>query len=341
MTTPTILITGANGEIGHGLIEHLAQRGGVRIVALDVRPLDVSLQARCHRVAIGDILDSSMLARLAAEHDFDAVYHLAALLSTRAERQPGLGHRVNVDGTVNLLDLAAEQARQDGRTIQFIFPSSIAVYGLPDVATKQHAGRIRETEWCEPRTMYGVNKLYCEQLGRYYANYYRQLDAAPTPGRIDFRGLRFPGLISAVTLPTGGTSDFTPEMLHAAAQSHPYTCFVRADTRIPFMAMPDAIEALLRLAAAPRESLSRLVYNIGAFNPSAGEVEALLRASFPHMQVTFTPDARRQAIVDSWPADVDDSAAHADWGWAPRFDVSGAFADYLIPAVIQRYASTG
>jgi nucleoside-diphosphate-sugar epimerase len=337
MATHTILITGANGEIGHGLIEHLAQQANVRIVALDVRPLDASLQAKCHRVAIGDILDASMLARLAAEHDFDAVYHLAALLSTRAERQPGLGHRVNVDGTVNLLDLAAEQARQDGRTIKFIFPSSIAVYGLPDLETKQRAGRVRETDWCEPRTMYGVNKLYCEQLGRYYARYYRQLDAAPTPGRIDFRGLRFPGLISAATLPTGGTSDFTPEMLHAAARAEPYKCFVRADTRIPFMAMPDAIAALLTLAAAPREALSRLIYNVGAFNPSAGEVEALLAGSFPQMQVTFAPDVRRQAIVDSWPAAVDDSAARNDWGWAPRYDMRSAFGEYLIPAVRERY----
>lgn len=337
MTSRTILITGANGEIGHGLIEHLAQHGGQRLVALDVRPLDSALQAKCHRVAVGDILDPSLLARLAAEHDFDAVYHLAAVLSTRAERQPGLGHRVNVDGTVNVLDMAAEQARQDGRTIQFIFPSSIAVYGLPDLDTKQRADCIRETEWCEPRTMYGVNKLYCEQLGRYYAHYYRQLDAAPTAGRIDFRGLRFPGLISAHTLPTGGTSDFIPEMLHAAAQGERYACFVRADTRIPFMAMPDAIAALLNLAAAPREKLSRLVYNVGAFNPSAGEVEALLRASFPQMQVTFAADGRRQGIVDSWPAEVDDTAARADWGWAPRYDLHSAFGDYLIPAVKERY----
>jgi nucleoside-diphosphate-sugar epimerase len=339
MPRPTILITGANGEIGHGLIEHLAQREGLRIVALDVRALDASLQAKCFRTVVGDILEPALLERLSAEHDFEAVYHLAAVLSTKAERQPGLGHRVNVDGTLNLLEMAAEQARRDGREVKFIFPSSIAVYGLPNLEQKQAAGRVKETEWCEPRTMYGINKLYCEQLGRYFVNYFRQLDAQVTNGRVDFRGLRFPGLISAHTLPTGGTSDFAPEMLHQAAQGLRYHCFVRRDTRIPFMAMPDAITALLHLAAAPREKLTRYVYNVGAFNPSAEEVEQLLLNYFEGTHVEFLPDMRRQAIVDSWPADVDDAAARADWGWTPRYDLHTAFDAYLVPAVRERYSA--
>lgn len=337
MPVPIVLITGANGEIGHGLIEHLAEGGGQRIVALDVRPLDAALQARCFRSVVGDILEPALLERLSAEHDFSAVYHLAAVLSTKAERQPGLGHRVNVDGTLNLLEMAAEQARRDGRDVTFLFPSSIAVYGLPDLERKQQAGRVKEAEWCEPRTMYGVNKLYCEQLGRYYANFYRQLDQQATTSRVDFRGLRYPGLISAVTLPTGGTSDYAPEMLHHAAQNLRYHCFVRGDTRIPFMAMPDAIQALVRLGAAPRAALTRYVYNVGAFSPSAGEVEALLHESFDSVHVDFLPDVRRQAIVDSWPADVDDSAARADWGWSPRYDLNAAFHEYLNPAVRRRY----
>jgi nucleoside-diphosphate-sugar epimerase len=223
--------------------------------------------------------------------------------------------------------------------VKFIFPSSIAVYGLPDLEKKQAAGRVKETEWCEPRTMYGINKLYCEQLGRYFVNYFRQLDAQVTNGRVDFRGLRFPGLISAHTLPTGGTSDFAPEMLHQAAQGLRYHCFVRRDTRIPFMAMPDAITALLHLAAAPREKLTRYVYNVGAFNPSAEEVEHLLLNYFEGTHVEFLPDMRRQAIVDSWPADVDDSAARADWGWSPRYDLHAAFDSYLVPAVRERYSA--
>jgi nucleoside-diphosphate-sugar epimerase len=332
----TILITGANGEIGHGLVHRLAELAPVRIIALDLHAPDTSIQARCHRVVTGDIADIALLDTLAATYDFDVVYHLAALLSTKSERQPRLANRVNVDGTLNLLEMTVAQVRQQERDVKFLYPSSIAVYGLPDLDTKERAGKVREDDWCEPRTMYGINKLYCERLGRYYEHFYRQLDAHISREQLDFRCLRFPGLISAVTVPTGGTSDFAPEMVHAAAAGKPYACFVRPDTRIPFMVMPDAIGALLELEAAPREALSRKVYNIGSFNPSAAEVEERVRRAFPQAQVTFAPDLRRQGIVDSWPVDVDDSAARRDWGWRPAFDLPRAFDEYLIPAVTRR-----
>jgi nucleoside-diphosphate-sugar epimerase len=338
MAPRTILITGANGEIGQGLVSRLAEcSSSVRIIALDLLAADDGVRARCFRTVLGDIADTSLLDSLAATYDFDAVYHLAALLSTKSERQPRLANRVNVDGTLNLLELGVSQARQEARVIKFLYPSSVAVYGLPDLATKAAAGRVREDEHCEPRTMYGINKLYCERLGRYYEHYYRQLDAHATPGRLDFRCLRFPGLISAVTVPTGGTSDYAPEMLHAAAAGKPYACFVRPNTRIPFMAMPDAVEALLELESAPAERLSRKVYNVGSFNPSAQEVWEHVRDAFPEARVTFEPDLKRQSIVDSWPIDVDDSAARRDWGWSPEYDLDRAFDEYLIPAVTRRY----
>jgi nucleoside-diphosphate-sugar epimerase len=333
----TILVTGANGEIGHGLISSLSESSPVRIIALDLHAADAFIQTRCHRVVAGDIADIALLDTLAATYDFDVVYHLAALLSTKSERQPRLANRVNVDGTLNLLEMTIAQARQQERDIKFLYPSSIAVYGLPDLATRTTAGKVREDNWCEPRTMYGINKLYCERLGRYYEHYYRQLDAHQDPGRLDFRSLRFPGLISAITVPTGGTSDFAPEMLHAAAAGKSQACFVRPDTRIPFMVMPDAITALLRLEEAERSTLSRKVYNVGSFNPSAGEVEEKVRQAFPEARITFAPDAKRQSIVDSWPEDVDDSAARRDWGWQPTYDLVRAFDDYLIPAVTKRY----
>jgi nucleoside-diphosphate-sugar epimerase len=340
MNSSTILVTGANGEIGHGLIDHLANSDGVQIVAFDMNPIDKSIKAKCHKTIVGDILDFGLLETLSTAHDFDTIYHLAALLSTRAERQPTLAHRVNVDGTLNLLEIAVTQSRLQGREIKFIYPSSIAVYGLPDITTKHKAGRVKENQWCEPRTMYGINKLYTEQLGRYYTHFYRQLDVEPARGRVDFRGVRFPGLISAQTVPTGGTSDFAPEMLHQAAQHLAYNCFVRDDTRIPFMAMPDAIKALLHLQAAPRDHLSRPVYNVGAFNPSAGEVYARIRRDFPDAKVSFVPDQKRQVIVDSWPEDVDDSSARNDWGYGPEYDFERAFAEYLIPAIKNRYVNT-
>ena len=181
------------------------------------------------------------------------------------------------------------------------------------------------------------NKLYCEQLGNYYANYYRQLDAERVAGRVDFRCLRFPGLISAATVPSGGTSDFAPEMIHAAARDEAYACFVREDTRIPFMAMPDAVRALLRLEAAPLDALSRQVYNVGAFNPSAGELRDVVANAFPGARVSFVPDAKRQAIVDSWPADVDTTAAVRDWQWQPQYALERTFREYLLPAMRERY----
>ncbi|MGI8672901.1 MAG: NAD-dependent epimerase/dehydratase family protein, partial [Luteitalea sp.] len=182
---------------------------------------------------------------------------------------------------------------------------------------------------------------YCELLGTYYARHYKQLSAAPAASRVDFRAIRFPGLISAATAPSGGTSDYAPEMIHAAARGEPYDCFVRPDTRIPFMAMPDAVEALLKLAAAPRWQLTRTAYNIGAFNPSAEDIRAKVLQAFPDAAIGFEVDHKRQGIVDSWPEDVDDGAARADWHFDPSFDFARAFDEYLMPAIRARYASAG
>ena len=156
---------------------------------------------------------------------------------------------------------------------------------------------------------------------------------------VDFRCIRFPGLISAFTVPSGGTSDYGPEMIHAAAQSKPYECFVREDTRISFMAMPDAIDALQQLMHAPAEKLSRVVYNITAMSPSAGEFAERTLKAFPAGKVSFKPDLRRQGIVDSWPLDVDDSAARQDFGFKPAFDFARTFDEYLVPNIKKRYAT--
>jgi nucleoside-diphosphate-sugar epimerase len=335
---PATLITGANGEMGHGLIETLANAGLHSIIAMDVRPVDEELRARCSATIVGDILDLRLLERIQSEYDILTIYHLAALLSTRAEFTPESAHKVNVEGTMQLLKLAIEQSRWHGSPVKFLFPSSIAAYGLPSVAEKKKAGRVKETEWNMPITMYGCNKLYCEHLGRYYSHHYRQLAADAEKGGVDFRSIRFPGLISATTVPSGGTSDYAPEMIHAAAEGKPYACFVREDVRIPFMAMPDAIAAILKLEAAPQSSLSQPVYNIGAFNPSAGEIRDIVLRAFPKAVITFKPDDKRQAIVDSWPEDVDDSAARRDWGEKPAYDLRRAFEEYLIPGIRKRYS---
>jgi nucleoside-diphosphate-sugar epimerase len=186
--------------------------------------------------------------------------------------------------------------------------------------------------------MYGCNKLYCEQLGTYYARHYKQLAAEPASGKVDFRCVRFPGLISALTVPSGGTSDYAPEMIHAAAKGEPYACFVRPDSRIPFMAMPDGVDALMTLASAPRGHLTRTAYNVAAFNPSAEEIRSVVVEAFPDAQISWEADRKRQGIVDSWPADVDDTTARRDWGFAPRYDFERAFTEYLIPTIRKQYA---
>ena len=335
---PAVLITGASGEIGHGLITRLSADGATTIITLDVRALDPSLGKLVNREVIGSITDTAALDRILAEFDIDHVYHLAAYLSTRSEFTPVTAHQVNVEGTMNLLEFAQKQSESHGRPVIFLYPSSIAAYGMPDLETKAKAGRVCEDEFNHPTTMYGCNKLYCEMLGRYYARHYKQLAAEPLSGKVDFRAVRFPGLISAVTEPSGGTSDYAPEMIHAAAKGEPYACFVRPDTRIPFMAMPDGVEVLLRLAAAPREKLSKTAYNVGAFNPSAEEVRQVVLKSFPNADITYVNDVKRQGIVDSWPADVNDSAARSDWGFAPEYDFTRAFSEYLIPTIRERYA---
>jgi nucleoside-diphosphate-sugar epimerase len=335
MRTPVTLVTGAGGEIGHGLIGRLAAAGR-SIVTIDIAPLEASLRPLVAREFTGSITDSALLERVLSQFEIELVFHLAALLSTRAEFTPTTAHQVNVDGTLLLLEFAQHEGESHGRPVVFIYPSSIDAYGLPDSATKARSGRVREDDHLAPQTMYGCNKLYCEHLGRYYARHYKQL-AADTVPRVDFRAVRFPGLISALTLPSGGTSDYAPEMIHAAARGEAYACFVRPDTRIPFMAMPDAIDALLALAAASRDQLTRTAYNLSAFNPTAQEIHDVVIKAFPNASIAWQTDRKRQGIVDSWPADVDDSAARRDWGFSPRYDFRRAFDEYLIPTIRERY----
>jgi nucleoside-diphosphate-sugar epimerase len=333
MRKPVVLVTGASGEIGHGLLERLAATGTRPVVALDVVPLQAAMRRHVQREVVGSILDRALLERILAEYEIDLVFHLAALLSTRSEFSPLSAHEINVGGTLTLLEFAGQEAVSHGRTVTFLYPSSIAAYGLPSLDEKRRAGRVKEAQWSEPTTMYGCNKLYCEQLGRYYARHYKQLVADRPRVGVDFRAIRFPGLISAATVPSGGTSDYASEMVHAAARGVPYACFVRPDTRIPFMAMPDAVDALGALADAPRDRLSLSAYNVRAFAPTAEEIRLEVSRAFPGADVTYQVDQKRQGIVDSWPEDVDDSAARQDWGFRPAYDFERAFRDYLIPGV--------
>ncbi len=335
MRKKVTLITGVSGEVGLALVKSLAEAGKNDLLSLDIRPIPAEYAQYSEHIQ-GDVLDKSLLNRLVSEYEIVSIFHMAALLSTRGEFTPVAAHQVNVEGTMGLLQLAAEQSEWRGDPVMFIFPSSIAVYGMPDLETKSQYPRVREWEWNYPITMYGCNKLYCEMLGTYFCSNYRQL-AVERPQMLDFRCVRFPGLVSAFTVPSGGTSDYGPEMLHAAAKDEPYAAFVRPDTQIPFMAMPDAVAALLLLSQAPKSALNRMVYNVTSYSLTAEQFRDQVMKSFAGAKIEFKPDPKRQRIVDTWPADLNDNDARRDWDWEPGYNVERSFEEYLIPNILQRY----
>jgi threonine 3-dehydrogenase len=332
MSKPVALVTGASGEMGSLLVPVLAGKG-FDVVALDLDPLPPETKQRCRETIQTSILDYDVMRGLFERHRPSHIFHLAAVLSSKAENDPDLAHKVNVEATIEMFRMCRESS-SGGPPLRFLFPSSIAVYGLPSAEVKNEQGAVSETEWLVPSAMYGCNKLYCELIGSYLS---RAADAGHPA--LDFRAIRFPGLISADTMPTGGTTDYAPEMIHAAAQNKPYSCFVAEESRLPFMTMPDGVDALMQLAAAEASSLSTRIYNIKGFSASAGEIRQEVLRHFPDADIGFRPAAARQAIVDSWPADIDDSLARSDWGLSPEHGLEGAFGQYLAPALRKRYAA--
>ena len=210
MSKPVVLVTGANGEIGRSLLQTVAAHGGFDVITLDLTLPPDALRSLVVASYAGNIMDRYLLDQVAAHHEVDMVFHLAALLSARGERDPELAHQVNVEGTLNVLRMAQNQSARLGRPVRFIFPSSIAVYGLPSLEEKRAVGRVREEQWNVPITMYGCNKLYCEHVGRYFMLHARQLGRAAGGARIDFRSIRFPGLISADTRPRAARATSVP-----------------------------------------------------------------------------------------------------------------------------------
>lgn len=306
-----ILVTGSGGQVGQDLIRGLLERGH-EVHGSDVASRPSALGVDASRLPWHhlDVTDLAGLRKLIARERPDIVYHLAAILSARGEENPGLTYRVNQGGVYNVLEACREH-----RVSQVLFASTIAVFGpgLPDPVPNDVP--------LQPTTMYGVTKVGGELLGEYYNKRYG----------LDFRAVRFPGLISA-TLPGGGTSDYAPLMYVEAIRKGAYEAFCRADTRIPLMYMPDGIRALIELSEAPREQLTRTTYNIAAFSPTAEAIAAAVARAVPGAELTFNSDPTRQAILDSWPNALDDAHARADWGWSPEFDLERMTAD-LVPKI--------
>jgi threonine 3-dehydrogenase len=304
-----ILVTGSGGQVGLDLIAVLGERGH-EVHGSDLAPrpaAGLAASVPWHRL---DVTDAAAVGALVHELRPERIYHLAAILSARGEEIPAVAYDVNQTGTYNVL----EACRLHG-VRQLVFTSTIAVFGpgLPE--------RVGDDVPLRPTTMYGVTKVAGELLGEYYARRFG----------LDFRGVRFPGLISA-SLPGGGTSDYALFMYVDGVRRGHYDAFCRADTRIPLMYMPDGVRALVELPDAPRERLRRSVYNIAAFSPTAQEIADSVARAIPGARIGFAPDPRRQAILDSWPRVLDDSCARADWGWQAAFDLEAMTAD-LVPKI--------
>jgi nucleoside-diphosphate-sugar epimerase len=303
------LVTGAMGQIGSELVPALRERYGADcVVASDVRigPYELSTKTPHEHL---DCTQLQQIFEVVRRHDIGAIYHLAALLSAVAEEKPHAAWKINMDGLYNILETARQYR------CQVFFPSSIGAFGpsTPPEDTPQ-------TTVQRPITIYGVTKVAGELLCDYYGGRFG----------VDVRGLRLPGLISYVAPPGGGTTDYAVEMFHQALKYKHYSCFLKAGTRLPMMYMPDAIRAMIELMEADGAQLRyRNAYNISAMSITPDELAAKIRTHVPGFAVDYAVDPVRQSIADSWPHSLDTSAAHEDWGFAPRFDLAAMTADML------------
>ncbi len=305
-----ILVIGAAGQIGSELIVALRERyGSENVVAADIRPLAPVLYDSGPFEFL-DVTRREALETVVAKYEIDTIYHMAAILSATGEKKPRLCWNVNVNGLCNVLEVARE------RELTRVFcPSSIAAFGpeTPRENTPQ------ETVM-RPRTVYGITKVVTELLGNYYFERYG----------LDVRGVRYPGIISSVTPPGGGTTDYAVEIFYEAIRNKRYTCFVRPDTVLPMMYMPDCIKATIQLMETDLGKLKHHTdFNLAAMSFSAAELAAEIKKHIPEFTVTFAPDPVKQAIADSWPHSIDDSAARTEWGWQPDYDLAAMTADML------------
>ena len=297
-----ILVTGATGQIGSDLVPALRERYGAGNVVAGghVKEPSAALRAAGPYVAF-DVRDGPALEAVVGQYEIDTVYHLAALLSAVAEQKPQLAWDINVNGLINVLEVA----RRHGCTL--FHPSSIGVFGpsTPRDNTPQVTVQ-------RPNTLYGIAKLSGELLCDYYHARYG----------MDTRGVRFPGLISYATPPGGGTTDYAADMFYAAATRRRYACFLRAHTRLDMMYMPDAIRAAIGVMEADPATLQhRNAYNVTAMSFTPEELYQAIRQRMPDFTMSYALDPVRQAIADSWPDRLDDSAARSQWGWQPEFDL--------------------
>jgi len=312
-----ILVTGACGQIGSELTLELRKRfGGDNVVAAGHRTPPSGALKESGPFEFIDVTEMSQLQGVVDKYRIDTIYHMAAVLSAVGEKNPQLAWKVNMGGLYNVLELAREK-----QLSRVFCPSSMAVFG----PTTPRENTPQDTI-LRPTTIYGVSKVAGELLGDYYFSRYG----------VDVRGLRYPGIISNETLPGGGTTDYAVAIYYEAVKYKKYTCFVREDTVLPMMYMPDAIKAALDLMDAHVDKLTRHSdYNVAAMSFSAGELAAEIKKHIPDFVCEYEPDYRL-AIADSWPQSLDDSAARRDWGWQPDYDLAAMTKD-MLEVLTKRY----
>ena len=311
-----ILVTGATGQIGSELTITLRERyGRDNVIAMGHRRKPSKTLEESGPYVTGDVRDRENLEKIIREYDIDTVYHMAAILSATGEKNPQLCWDVNVNGLYNLLEMARE------RKLRIFCPSSIAVFGpgTPKENTPQDTV-------LTPTTMYGVTKVTGELLGEYYVKKYG----------VDVRGVRYPGIISSETPPGGGTTDYAVEMFYYAVRGEKYTCFVREDTVLPMMYMPDCIKSAIQLMEADFSKLKHHTnFNVTAMSFSAKELEEEIKKHIPDFSCEYKPDFR-QEIAESWPRTIDDSCAREEWGWKPDYDLKRMVKD-MIEKLTKKY----
>lgn len=296
-----VLVIGAGGQIGAELVSRLRQKLEVEnVIAADLKPeCPTSLKGGIYVQM--DILDRDAVRNYIISEKITEVYLLAALLSATAEKHPDFAWKLNMEGLFTILDLAKE-----GHLKKIFWPSSIAVFGptTPRENTPQRT-------IMEPTTVYGISK----QAGERWCEYYFQKFG------VDVRSIRYPGLISYTSLPGGGTTDYAVDIFYKAKLGNPFTSFLKKETRLPMMFMDDAIRATLNLMEAPAENIKiRSSYNLSAFDFTPEEIANEIKVHLPEFEISYEPDFR-QAIADSWPSSIDDSAARKDWGWTENYDL--------------------
>jgi len=305
-----ILVTGALGQIGSELVSALQERYGAdSVVASDIRAPSAGTDVGACLFEHLDCTKMRQIQEVVRHHDIGCIYHLGALLSAVAEDKPQMAWDLNMGGLYRVLEVARQYR------CQVFFPSSIGAFGptTPKVQTPQDTVQ-------RPTTMYGVTKVAGELLCDYYA----------LRIGVDTRGLRLPGLISHVALPGGGTTDYAVEIFYQAIRYRHYTCFLRPDTRLDMMYMPDAIRAMQLLMEADPEDLNhRNAFNVAAMSFTPEELADSIRAHIPDFVIDYEVDPVRQAIADSWPESIDDSAARSEWGWEPSYDLAAMTKDMV------------